>query len=435
MAGRRSKPHSRYRTGRCFSARPSSARRRASPGSNLTHAGSRPPEPLKIPVSLAPPVFVNHVVQSNPADRSKPPHRVADGQQGIGVETGRQAEGGLHLHLKLQIKCRQGRAETEGARRQQHVLHRRVNRRTGGAGRGVAFEARDNPDGSLMDVRRQMFCGVQQTQKSLAAHAWGWFTGPISRRNLLVPCSLVIGADPLLDLRISDHQEAPALHISAARRADARFEYLPNEVTGHRVRLQPAHRPRGLDDLEQIGGIRGFIEHRIHTLVAVGRPSPNPYADHVGCAIKPEPPAIDLWLATGSTYKYFNVMRLVATEAATGSGFVWSPASITSRSRRARRRLPRCGATSSGERHHMGFRFEFLHLTGKKFGSHQLHCFVGIARGICSLSAPTWLSPPGAQGPRHPAATIEGYPMRQGRRSSNTARSGRIANSRLISRL
>jgi len=125
-----------------------------------------------------------------------------------------------------------------------------------------------------MDVRRQMFCGVQQTQKSLAAHAWGWFTGPISRCNLLVPCSLVIDADPLLDLRISDHQEAPALHISAARRADARFEYLTDEITGHRVRLQPAHRPRGLDDLEQIGGMRGFVGHRITSWRFVGHPGP-----------------------------------------------------------------------------------------------------------------------------------------------------------------
>ena len=45
---------------------------------------------------------------------------------------------------------------------------------------GAAFEARDDPDGSLVNVRSQIFRRFEQPQKALPAHARGRFTNPIS---------------------------------------------------------------------------------------------------------------------------------------------------------------------------------------------------------------------------------------------------------------
>src|SRR5215831_13855745 len=63
-----------------------------------------------------------------------------------------------------------------------------------------------------------------------------------------------------LTFSIADHQEPPALHVSAARRAHAGFEDLPDQVIWHRVRFEPPHRTCGFDDLEQI---RAFIRHDV----------------------------------------------------------------------------------------------------------------------------------------------------------------------------
>jgi hypothetical protein len=113
---------------------------------------------------------------------------------------------------------------------EQHVLHCWVNRRARRARRSAAFEARDDPDGSLMNVCGQTFCRVEQPQKSLPAHARGRFTSPIPWCDLLVPRALVVGPDSLLDLRISDYQEPPALHVSATRGADAQEETASHQL-------------------------------------------------------------------------------------------------------------------------------------------------------------------------------------------------------------
>src|SRR5580704_11317379 len=86
---------------------------------------------------------------------------------------------------------------------------------------------------------------------------------PISWRDLLIPGALIQGPDRLLDLRIADYQEAPALHISATRGTHARFEDLPDQFVWHRVWFQTPHRPGGSDDFEQVGGVRLFLGHDI----------------------------------------------------------------------------------------------------------------------------------------------------------------------------
>jgi hypothetical protein len=64
---------------------------------------------------LAPPVLIDDIGQRNAADWPKPAHRVANRQQGIRVDAGRQTERGLRFRFELQVKRRQRRAEA-GAR-------------------------------------------------------------------------------------------------------------------------------------------------------------------------------------------------------------------------------------------------------------------------------------------------------------------------------
>jgi hypothetical protein len=60
---------------------------------------------LQIPVRLAPPIFVDDISESDTADGSEPSHRVANQQQGIGMDAGRQSERGLGFLLKISSKA------------------------------------------------------------------------------------------------------------------------------------------------------------------------------------------------------------------------------------------------------------------------------------------------------------------------------------------
>src|SRR5271169_2654007 len=139
------------------------------------------------------------------------------------MHASRQAKGAFRFLLETQIEGRKGRAEAECPSRQQYVLHSRVDRRTGRAGRRTTFKAWDNPDRCFMDMRCQILGRVEQPQKSLAAHPRGRFTGPITRCNLLVPGTLVIGPDRQLDLGVPDHEKPPPLHVTTAWRTDTRL--------------------------------------------------------------------------------------------------------------------------------------------------------------------------------------------------------------------
>ena len=63
------------------------------------------------------------------ANRAEPSHRVADRQQGIGVDAGREAKRGLRFPSRTANAACQSRAEVEGSSRQQHILHRWVDGR------------------------------------------------------------------------------------------------------------------------------------------------------------------------------------------------------------------------------------------------------------------------------------------------------------------
>jgi hypothetical protein len=112
---------------------------------------------LQIPARLTPSIFVDDIGERYTANWPEPAHGIPDRQQGIGVDVRRQLECGLRFLLELQIQRRQCRAEAERSRREQHILHRRIDRRPGRAGRCAAFQARHDPNRGLMDVCGQIF--------------------------------------------------------------------------------------------------------------------------------------------------------------------------------------------------------------------------------------------------------------------------------------
>src|SRR6516225_3457657 len=111
-------------------------------------------------VWLAPPVEINDVGERPATERPKAAHRVTDRQDRIGVEALRDAHRRIDLLLVCNMSCRQRRAEPERTRRQQHILHRRIDRRAGYPCRiGAVLEARYNPYRRLVVVIGQVFDG------------------------------------------------------------------------------------------------------------------------------------------------------------------------------------------------------------------------------------------------------------------------------------
>ena len=71
-----------------------------------------------ITVMLPPSIVVDDIGERDTANRPEPAHRIADRQQGIGVDVRRQAKRGLRFLLELQLKRGQSRAKAERSRRQ-----------------------------------------------------------------------------------------------------------------------------------------------------------------------------------------------------------------------------------------------------------------------------------------------------------------------------
>src|SRR5262245_40518558 len=68
----------------------------------------------------------------------------------------------------------------------------------------------------------------------------------------LVERALVVDLHLLLDGLVFHHEKAPTLRVAAVGRAHPGPDDFRHQLVGDRIRLQPPHRPRALDDLEQL---------------------------------------------------------------------------------------------------------------------------------------------------------------------------------------
>src|SRR2546423_15673335 len=95
-------------------------------------------------VGLTPAVAINDILQRPAAELAEITHWPSDRQDRVGMGIGRQAENRIDLLAVSGMPRRQSRAEPQCPRRQAHVLHRPIDRRAGGAARGLAgFPAGD----------------------------------------------------------------------------------------------------------------------------------------------------------------------------------------------------------------------------------------------------------------------------------------------------
>ena len=75
----------------------------------------------------------------------------------------------------------------------------------------------------------------------------------------LVERALVINLNGLFDFRVLNDQKSPGLRVCGVGCRGPRLKDLPNEFVRYRVRLQSAHSPGGMDDVEDVG----FLGHRM----------------------------------------------------------------------------------------------------------------------------------------------------------------------------
>src|SRR6267378_4210139 len=94
----------------------------------------------------------------------------------------------------------------------------------GCAGRRATTHTGHDPYRGFVDVIGQILGRVEHPPKALGAGSGSRFAGPISRRDHFIPGPLVVVPDRLLDLRVANDEEPPALHVAAGRRRHARFK-------------------------------------------------------------------------------------------------------------------------------------------------------------------------------------------------------------------
>ena len=186
---------------------------------------------------LTPPVVEDDIGQRNTADRPEPAKWGSRSESGH--RNARRVATRKRPPLPSQTVSRASSVSAEAERSccEQHVLNGWVDRRPGSSGRCSAFEARDDPHGSLMDVRRQIFCRVEQPRnRSRLMPGAG---SPDRYRGATCSSHARLDKAPTvsLDLWIADYQKAPALHISAARGTDPRLQDLSDQFVRHRVWL------------------------------------------------------------------------------------------------------------------------------------------------------------------------------------------------------
>src|SRR5947207_3422345 len=78
----------------------------------------------------------------------------------------------------------------------------------------------------------EVFRRVEHPQEPVAASARSGFACTVPWGNDLIPSAPIERPNRLLDLGIADDEEAPSLHVAAARRADTGFEIIRTSSPG-----------------------------------------------------------------------------------------------------------------------------------------------------------------------------------------------------------
>src|SRR5678815_2371516 len=119
------------------------------------------------------------------------------------------------------------------------------------------MDAGDNPHGSLMKMLRQIFDGSMLTHIALRSDPWGRCAVAITRSYHLVEGPSLEVLDALFNGAVLQHQKAPGLAIASIGRGDPGLKDLADQFVRHRVRFQPAHGPRGVDNIEDVSAAVG----------------------------------------------------------------------------------------------------------------------------------------------------------------------------------
>ena len=104
---------------------------------------------------------------------------------------------------------------------------------------------------------RQILDGSMLTHVALRRDTWRGSTVAVTRAYHLVEGPFVEVLDAFFNGAVLQHQKAPGLAIAAIGRSDPGLKDLADEFVRHRVRLQPAHGPRGVDNIEDVSAAVG----------------------------------------------------------------------------------------------------------------------------------------------------------------------------------
>src|SRR5215470_17976023 len=207
--------------------------------------------------SLPPTILVDDLGQRAAPHRPEFPQRVADGNDGIGMNAGRQAERCFGLLLVEEMARRERGTEAERARRKQHVLHGRIN-----AGGGPAvdrlravFATGNDPNRRLVEMRGEILHSGGLPPIALGIHSRRQLARSVMRPDHLVEGALIPDLHGLLDGPVLDDEEAPLLRIRAVGRALPGLEDAVDERIRYGVRLEAPHGPRRMDDVEKLSAV------------------------------------------------------------------------------------------------------------------------------------------------------------------------------------
>src|SRR5712692_8514314 len=210
----------------------SSADRRRRPCSSLNRSRSV----MSGLEAITPGVAIGNLVDRLSNGLPPTADRVADGNDAVGRDLVRDAENQLHRCFVLEVARGQSRAQSEGARRQEGILHSGKNRCRPP---GQAFAARHDEYGSFAKVLYEVPRGA----------SYLWFVRVLHEPRGAATVDLAEASF----VWIGDHDPAHWLAVSAAWGFGGGLDDAAQICIGHPpIRIEPTHRTGGMNRLEDI---------------------------------------------------------------------------------------------------------------------------------------------------------------------------------------